>query len=136
MIPFIFITKDEFKKVIFFKYPLIKYVKMIFWYCLYAAAIYYIYKNPVSYFEDWNFPVAFIFLSSVLLNFCCGEMLWRWISSGIWLFISLNYKISWSMIDGMGVKKIEELFWVAMIKSNLVEKFSAKDGFSSWRKTM
>ena len=40
------------------------------------------------------------------------------------------------MIDGMGVKKIEELFWVAMIKSNLVEKFSAKDGFSSWRKTM
>ena len=67
MIPFIFITKDEFKKVIFFKYPLIKYVKMIFWYCLYAAAIYYIYKNPVSYFEDWNFPVAFIFLSSVII---------------------------------------------------------------------
>ena len=65
MIPFIFVTIDEFKKVFYLKYKLIVYLRFVFWYIIYAGLVYIIIKWPFTYY-DFEL-INFIFLASIII---------------------------------------------------------------------
>lgn len=68
MIPFIFVTWSEFKKVFTCKYKPIVYLKLFFLYSIYGSIIYYLINHPFLYFENINLnSIDFIFLMSTLI---------------------------------------------------------------------